>query len=380
MKQYKAIIYDLDGTIVDTAYMNIKPLQKMLKIVKEIDYPYEELLPYVAYTGEMILKAFKIEEPEKAYKIWVDEMNNGSYEAIPFENIKEILQKIHQKGIKQAVVSSKYKEQYQIDILDKGIGKYFCSVILAEDTQNHKPHPDPIFACLKELNLSPNEVLYVGDTDSDCRCAHAAGVDFAYASWGPLKISEQVDYYLNQTSDLLKLAGIDSFHEIVVAGGCFWGVQEYYRRLKGIVATQVGYAQGQLENPSYEQVKSQQTNHAEVCRLIFDNSIISIDAILDHLFRIIDPTSLNKQGEDEGTQYRCGVYTTNKNDLPLVLKYVQLQQKNYDLPLVIEVAALTNFYTAEEYHQKYLQKNINGYCHVNFNHLKANEIKSKLKL
>ncbi len=96
--------------------------------------------------------------------------------------------------------------------------------------------------------------------------------------------------------------------EIVVAGGCFWGVQEYYRRLKGVEETRVGYAQGSLENPNYAQVKRQISGHAECVRIVYDSDQITLEQLLDHLFRIIDPTSLNRQGNDVGTSYRTGIY------------------------------------------------------------------------
>lgn len=163
--------------------------------------------------------------------------------------------------------------------------------------------------------------------------------------------------------------------KIVVAGGCFWGVEEYYRRLKGIEATRVGYAQGITENPSYQDVCTGKTKHAEVAELTYDETVLPLTKILEHLFRIIDPTSLNKQGHDIGTQYRVGVYFIDPMDEPVIRDYVATKQKDYARPIVLEIEKLGLFYDAETYHQKYLIKNPGGYCHVNMSLIKKEEMK-----
>lgn len=163
--------------------------------------------------------------------------------------------------------------------------------------------------------------------------------------------------------------------KIVVAGGCFWGVEEYYRRLKGIVNTRVGYAQGLIKNPSYQEVCTGQTRHAEVCELEYDETVISLEKVLEHLFRIVDPTSLNKQGHDVGTQYRVGVYFIDPKDEERIQAYYDKKASEYSKPLVMELEALREFYDAETYHQKYLVKNPGGYCHVNMKLIKDDEKK-----
>ncbi len=163
--------------------------------------------------------------------------------------------------------------------------------------------------------------------------------------------------------------------EIVVAGGCFWGVEEYYRRIKGIISTKTGYAQGDVANPSYEQVKHQETTHRESVWLTYDENVISLEKIIELLFRIIDPTIANQQGEDIGTQYQCGIYYLNDDELPRINKVVDDYRKNYDKDLTIEIQKETCFYDAEEYHQKYLVKNPTGYCHVDFSKIKPEELK-----
>ncbi len=157
---------------------------------------------------------------------------------------------------------------------------------------------------------------------------------------------------------------------IVLAAGCFWGTQEFYRRVDGVLTTRVGYAQGRVVNPVYEDVKRQTTGHTEVCEVVFDDSVVSLKEILDYYFDIIDPTSLNKQGGDIGESYRTGIYSKNIEDLEFAREMIAQIASNYDSPIVVEVQPLDVFYDAEEYHQDYLVKNPTGYCHIDFSKLK----------
>lgn len=165
------------------------------------------------------------------------------------------------------------------------------------------------------------------------------------------------------------------FKQIVLAGGCFWGVEEYYRRLAGITDTSVGYAQGTKENPTYKEVCSGETGHAEAVMITYNHAAISLNQILDHFFRIIDPTLLNQQGNDIGTQYRTGIYTVNDNDLLIVRDFVDNRRSEYAKPIVVEVETLKNYFHAEDEHQLYLHKNPNGYCHVDFSSIRPEELK-----
>jgi len=151
---------------------------------------------------------------------------------------------------------------------------------------------------------------------------------------------------------------------IYLAGGCFWGLEKYLSLIQGVAATLAGYANGRTENPSYEDVCHKNTGHAETVKVEYDPSRISLNSLLDLYYDVIDPTSLNRQGGDIGTQYRTGVYYTDGEDSETILASVALLQKNYKMPVVIEVMPLKNFYPAEEYHQKYLDKNPGGYCHI----------------
>lgn len=151
---------------------------------------------------------------------------------------------------------------------------------------------------------------------------------------------------------------------IYVAGGCFWGVQHYFNQFDGILKTTVGYANGNSENPEYKDVKAGLTGHAETLEIQYDDTIISLSKILDLYFDIIDPVSVNQQGEDIGISYRTGIYYVDETDLEIIQdKYNEIQEK-YDAALAVELEPLKNFFNAEEYHQKYLDKNPGAYCHI----------------
>ena len=153
-------------------------------------------------------------------------------------------------------------------------------------------------------------------------------------------------------------------HVIYLAGGCFWGTQHYFDLVPGVIRTQVGYANGRTEHPSYEQVKHEHTGHAETVEVVYDPACLDLDELLELYFRAIDPVSVNQQGHDVGEQYRTGIYYTDPADLPVIRACLDGLQKQYTQPLAVECMPLEQFFTAEEYHQKYLEKNPNGYCHI----------------
>jgi methionine-S-sulfoxide reductase len=152
--------------------------------------------------------------------------------------------------------------------------------------------------------------------------------------------------------------------KIYVAGGCFWGVEKYFAMLPGVKQTTVGYANGKIKNPTYEQVCHDDTGHVETVAITYDPTEISLEEILLAYYQIIDPTALNKQGGDIGKQYRTGVYYTDITDEERIKKSLQQLQLQYQEPIVVENEALQDFYDAEEYHQNYLDKNPGGYCHI----------------
>ena len=152
--------------------------------------------------------------------------------------------------------------------------------------------------------------------------------------------------------------------EIYFAGGCFWGTEHFFKLMEGVTETQVGYANGTLENPTYEQVCTHTTGHAETVRVQYDPELIGLDFLLDMFFKAIDPTLKDQQGHDVGPQYRTGIYFTDPADLPVIEQRVAVEAERYFKPIVTEVLPLKCFYPAEERHQDYLGKNPDGYCHL----------------
>ena len=153
---------------------------------------------------------------------------------------------------------------------------------------------------------------------------------------------------------------------IWLAGGCFWGCQKYFDRLPGVVETQVGYANGRTENPTYEQVKHENTGHAETVRVVYDDERLPLHELLTAYARVIDPTAKDRQGEDAGHQYRTGIYYETEADGALARAFLEELAGRYDRPILVEAEPVRQFFPAEEYHQKYLEKNPGGYCHIHF--------------
>ena len=150
---------------------------------------------------------------------------------------------------------------------------------------------------------------------------------------------------------------------IYLAGGCFWGLEAYFQRIDGVADAVSGYANGKTAHPSYEEV-IQGSGHAETVKVTYDADKLSLNDILQYYFRVVDPTSLNQQGNDRGEQYRSGVYYTDPAEKAVVEEAIAREQQKYSRPIVVENRPLDNFYEAEEYHQDYLIKNPNGYCHI----------------
>lgn len=151
---------------------------------------------------------------------------------------------------------------------------------------------------------------------------------------------------------------------IYLAGGCFWGTEHYMRQFEGVVETAVGYANGTLDNPSYQQVYTDQTGHVECVKVVYDETLVSLQTLCRMFFRSIDPLLLNCQGEDVGTRYRTGIYWEDSDDSETVELVWQEVQAKYAETLAVEKMPLECFYPAEEYHQDYLLKNPEGYCHL----------------
>ena len=152
--------------------------------------------------------------------------------------------------------------------------------------------------------------------------------------------------------------------DIHLAGGCFWGAEHFFQQIEGVVLTEVGFANGHTPDPTYKEVYTDTTGYAETVHIRYDSNRVGLKFLLRMFFKAIDPTSLNKQGEDEGTRYRTGIYYTDPADLPKIQEVFNEAQRQVAAPIVVEVEPLQNFYRAEDYHQDYLNKNPDGYCHL----------------
>ncbi|OOR98252.1 peptide-methionine (S)-S-oxide reductase [Haemophilus paracuniculus] len=163
--------------------------------------------------------------------------------------------------------------------------------------------------------------------------------------------------------------------EIYLAGGCFWGVEAFMQRIRGVIDAQSGYANGNTLNPTYQEV-CKGSGHAEVVKVTYNPAQISLAKLLDYYFKVIDPVSINQQGEDKGIQYRTGIYYVDPQDEPTIRTALVELQKGYNQPLAVENEPLEQYFPAEEYHQDYLDKNPTGYCHIDIqlmNEILANQ-------
>ncbi len=209
MKKYKAVLYDLDCTLLDTMKMNLVPLQRIIKEEKNEDWSIHDLRPFMAYTGLKVLDLLHIENKEQTYERWVKYVNEFEEGAKAFPHVEEVLKKLHKNNIRQGVVSSKFKNQYQIDFVSKGLDRYMDLAILGDDTKLHKPNPEPIELAIQKMNLNKDEVIYIGDAYSDYQACVNAGIDFGYAAWGSFSDKGiHPTIRLNSVLDILKLVNL----------------------------------------------------------------------------------------------------------------------------------------------------------------------------
>ena len=150
---------------------------------------------------------------------------------------------------------------------------------------------------------------------------------------------------------------------VYLAGGCFWGLQKFFDQFSGVIATEVGYANGPDQAPSYQEV-CRSSGHAETVKVEYDPDKMNIRELLHYYFMVIDPLSVNRQGNDRGIQYRTGIYYTDPDQFPEIEAVYREQEEKTGTRLAVELKPLQNFFSAEEYHQKYLEKNPGGYCHI----------------
>ena len=206
MKRYKAIIYDIDGTLLNTLEQNMYPLMRIIKEELNEDWTFEELARrFAAQPGLKTIADLGIRDVEHVYARWVRYVNAYGEGAKPFDGVPELLEAVKNMGLRQAIVSSKRAKQYAIDMGRPGFDRCMATAVLCEDTEKHKPDPEPLYECLRRLGLTAAEALYVGDARSDLEAARNAGMDFAYAKWGSYSpvMPQEADYYLENARDLL---------------------------------------------------------------------------------------------------------------------------------------------------------------------------------
>ena len=206
MKKYKAFIYDLDGTVLNTLNMNMYPLMKIIKEETGEDWTFEQVLKFAPYPGMKVMEELNIKDKEKTYARWVQYVNEYEEGATLYEGFNEVFEILNNQKIKQAIVSAKTLKQYQIDVVPKGIDQYMETAVLADDTTKHKPDPEPLLECIKRLNILPEEAIYIGDALSDQQASMNAGIDFGYAKWGSvIGDLSHCDYVFEHPLDILKL-------------------------------------------------------------------------------------------------------------------------------------------------------------------------------
>lgn len=206
MSKYKCMLFDLDGTVLNTERMNMIPLQRLIKEEMGLEINYNDLLKYKAYAGIKTLEELGFKDIERSYSKWVKYVNEFEEGATLFEGFEEVFKELNNRNIICGIVSAKTREQYEIDFIQKGLDKYVKCEVLADDTELHKPHPEPLLKAAEILNISPSDCLYIGDTIFDYKASKAAGMDFGLALWGA-DFTEGIyaEYDLKETKDLLKI-------------------------------------------------------------------------------------------------------------------------------------------------------------------------------
>ena len=193
--------------------------------------------------------------------------------------------------------------------------------------------------------------------DPTVRCI--AGILFICVFFACIIVGNQI----TEDNENMKSLTHNSLKEIYFAGGCFWGTEKVFKAVPGVTDTEVGYANGSTDDPTYQQVCTDLTGHRETVRVIYDENMVSLEDLIRVFFIVIDPTVKDMQGADRGTQYQTGVYYSDNADLPVIEMLFEAEKEKY-CKFFVELKPLECFWPAEEYHQDYLDKNPGGYCHI----------------
>lgn len=181
-------------------------------------------------------------------------------------------------------------------------------------------------------------------------------------------MTNQAEHHKNMEEKAIgneMISSSDSIDTIYFAGGCFWGTEHFFKQVNGVISTEVGFANGRTDNPTYKEVVRKNTGYAETVKVTYDKKKLDLNLLLDLYFLSVDPTSVNKQGNDVGDQYRTGIYYTSDQQLPLITERIEKEAVKHTRPIAVEVTPIRKYYKAEDYHQDYLDKTPGGYCHIN---------------
>lgn len=198
---YKHIVFDIDGTLIDTEYAVLHSLKNLLKEEYNRDYKIEELEFALGITGEAAIKQLEISDIERTVDLWNDKLNKYKESVCVFNGIEELL-KVLSQNHKLGIVTSKTKEEFEEEVTHFGLNKYFGVIICADDTEKHKPNPEPLLKYMELANAKNKETIYIGDSIYDMQCAKASKVDFAFAKWGNKRQNIEAKYTLSQPSEL----------------------------------------------------------------------------------------------------------------------------------------------------------------------------------
>lgn len=203
---YRAVIYDIDGTVLNTLNMNMYPLMRIIEEETGEAWTFEQVLRFASWPGMKVMEALGVADPEGTYARWVRYVNEYEEGATLYEGFDEVFAELSARGVTQAVVPAKTRAQYEIDVVSKGIDRYMETAVLADDTDRHKPDPTPLLICLERLGVEPAEAIYIGDARSDYEAARNAHMAFGYATWGSTSSEgiEEPDVVLDAPQDILQ--------------------------------------------------------------------------------------------------------------------------------------------------------------------------------
>lgn len=203
----KAIIFDVDGTMIDTEEAVLTALQETLAEEAGMDKSMDELHQIFGIPGKQALEKFGVEDVEKVRKVWVKKQQEHYDQVHVFEGIEDTLEKLKTLGIATGVVTSKTDEGVLDGFTPFGLDHYFSAIVTASQTTKHKPHPEPLLACMEKMDLQPKDTIYVGDSIFDYQCAQEAGTAFGVALWGAKSREdfEGADYFFEKPQDILQL-------------------------------------------------------------------------------------------------------------------------------------------------------------------------------